>query len=269
MKTMKVLEEIFNNVLFQRVLWSLVVVTFALLIYRFIAKFLNNKEKKSSKILSTKKNKTFMRMLKSVVGTAIGIVTALMVLQIFGVDVTSMLAGVGIASIVIGFAIQDALKDIIRGFDIVSDEYYEIGDMIKFGDNTGQVLSINLRTTKIKDINTDNIVSIANRNIDQVEIVSNSIYFNVPLPRELAIEKAEKILESTIKDIKKDENVTDAKCLGFSKISDSSFEYLIFLTCDPILKLSVRRKALRAIINTLEANKISVPYNQLDIHNKK
>ena len=266
---MKVLDEIFSNTLFQRVLWSLVVVAFAFLLYRFIAKFLNSKEKKSSKILSTKKNKTFMRMLKSVVGTAIGIVTALMVLQIFGVNVTSMLAGVGIASIVIGFAIQDALKDIIRGFDIVSDEYYEIGDVIKFGDNTGQVLSINLRSTKIKDINTDNVVSIANRNIDQVEIVSGSIYFNVPLPRELAVEKAEKILELAVSDIKKDKNVIDASCLGLNKISDSSFEYLIFLTCDPVLQLRTRRKALRVVIDTLESNKIAVPYDQLDVHSKK
>lgn len=269
MKMMKVLEEIFSNTLFQRLLWSLVVVAFALLIYRFIAKFLNSKEKKSSKILSTKKNKTFIRMLKSIIGTAIGIVTALMVLQIFGVDVTSMLAGVGIASIVIGFAIQDALKDIIRGFDIVSDEYYEIGDVITFGDNTGQVLSINLRSTKIKDINTDNIVSIANRNIDKVEVVSNSIYFNVPLPRELAVEKAEEILELAVKDIKKDENVIDAVFKGLNKISDSSFEYLIFLTCDPTLKFVVRRKALRVVVDALKANKISIPYNQLDVHSKK
>ena len=123
-------------------------------------------DKKLKVFTNNKKRKTYLRMLKSIIGAAIVIIIILIVLQLFGINVSSMLAGVGIASIVIGFALQDAMKDIFRGLEIVSDNYYDIGDVIKFGDNTGQVLSINLRTTKIQDINSMNIVSIANRNID-------------------------------------------------------------------------------------------------------
>ena len=144
---MQLIQDIISNIWFQRSFWSIIVVLLSLLLYHAVTKVLTAKEKKSSRILSDKKNKTFIRMLKSVIGTTLAILTILTILQIFGVNVTSMLAGVGIASIVVGFALQDALKDIIRGFEIVSDSYYEIGDLIKYGDNVGQVLSVTLRTT--------------------------------------------------------------------------------------------------------------------------
>ena len=266
---MDIIKDILENSWVQRGIWALAVVSFSGLIYFLISRFLNKKEKHSTKILSQKKNKTYIRMIKSVIGYLLAIVTILMVLQIYGVDVSSMLAAVGIVSIIIGLALQDALKDIFRGFDIISDNYFAIGDVVTFGENTGQVISISLRTTKIQDINTDNIVSIANRNISQVELVSDSIYLNIPMPYEVPVEKAEKILSSTIASIKKIDNVTDARLLGLNKLNDSSMDYLFAINCSPYLKLQTRRKALHIIITTLEENKIPIPYNQLDIHSKK
>ena len=263
------IDKIFENTWVQRGIWALTVSLFSILVYTLISKFLNKKEKKSTKVLADKKNKTFIRMLKSIVGYILTIVTVLMVLQIYGVDVTSMLAGVGIVSVIIGLALQDALKDIFRGFDIVSDNYYNIGDVVVFGENTGQVISISLRSTKIKDIYSDNIVTIANRNIDSIEVVSGSIYLSIPMPYELPVEKAEKVLKSTLPIIKKDENVTDAVLLGLNKVQESYMEYLFLINCNPSVKLPTRRKALHTIVTTLEKNKIQIPYSRLDIHMKK
>ncbi|MBR3138486.1 mechanosensitive ion channel family protein [Candidatus Saccharibacteria bacterium] len=265
---MKFLEAIFGNIWVQRCFWSLILILFSFLVYHIVARFLNNKEKKNSKILSSKKNKTFIRMLKSIIGYGLGIFTFLVILQIFGINVTSMLAGVGIASIVIGFALQDAMKDIFRGFDIISDGYYEIGDVIKFGENTGQVQSISLRTTKIQDINTMNIVSIANRNINQVEVVSGCIYIPIPLPHELKVEKAESIVHEIVKLLAKHDGITDIKYQGITTLADSSIDYQIVVTCDPINKLQIRRDCLRTIVTTLESHKIHIPYSQLDVHTK-
>ena len=263
------MKNIFENVWVQRGIWSFIVVLFSGLVYFAISRFLSRKEKANTKIMSQKKNKTFMRMLKSIIGYALAIVTALIVLQIYGIDVTSMLAGVGIASIVIGLALQDALKDIFRGFDIITDNYYAIGDIIKFGENTGKVLSISLRTTKMQDILTGNIVSIANRNIDQVEVVSGDVYLTIPMPYELTIEKSEKILKEAVTKIKKQANVKDANLYGFTSIGDSALNYLIYVSCDPTLKLGVRRESLRTVVTTLEKHKVNIPYPQLDVHNKK
>ena len=260
---------ILENTWVQRGIWSLAVVLFSGITYRIISKFLSKKETKNSKILSDKKNKTFIRMLKSIIGYILTIITVLMVLQIYGVDVSSMLAGVGIVSIIIGLALQDALKDIFRGFDIVTDDYYDIGDIIKFGENTGKVLSISLRTTKIQDISSLNIVSIANRNISQVEVVSEAIFINVPMPYELPASKSKKIVESSIKEIAKNDNVTGAFYLGLNDFGDDYTKHLVKITCNPINKLQVRRDALRVIAGILEENNVAIPYKHLDIHTRK
>ena len=189
------------------------------------------------------------------------ILTVLTILQIFGINVTSMLAGVGIASIVIGFALQDALKDIIRGF--------EIGDLIKYGDNLGQVLSVTLRTTKIQDINTMNIVSIANRNIDKVEVDQGYVYIPIPMPYELKVEQAEKVMHDIVKSLQKQEKITTAAYQGITAFDSSSLNYQVVITCDPMNRLQARRDALRVIYTTLENNKVHIPYNQLDLHAKK
>ena len=179
-----------------------------------------------------------------------------------------MVAGLGIVGIILGFAIQDALKDIIKGFDIISDSYYKVGDVIKFKDVTGKVLSIGIKTTKLEDVNTFNIVSISNRNIEQVEVVSNLINIDVPLPYELNIEGAEKVLNQMVQSIKKLNKVNNAEYRGVNNLADSSIKYQIKVYTDPTNKVQIRRDSLREILLVLEDNNIAVPYNQLDIHKK-
>lgn len=228
----------------------------------------NAGKKPINKRLTEKRKRTYARMLKSIICTVLVIIIVLIVLQLLGVNVSSMLAGVGIVSIIVGFALQDALKDMIRGLEIISSNYYDIGDLIKFGDNLGIVQSITLRTTKIQDINSMNIVSIANRNIDKVEVDTGYIYILVPLPYSLKIEKADAVMSEIAKKLAKTELVTTAGYQGLTKIDSSSLNYQVVVTCNPTDRLQARRNSLHTIVETLEENKISIPYNQLDIHTK-
>lgn len=218
---------------------------------------------KKKPVISDKRRKTYLRMLRSIIGVIITIIIVLIILQFLGINVTSMLAGVGIASIVIGFALQDALKDFIRGLEIVTDNYYEIGDIIKYDDNVGEVLSIGLRTTRIRDINSMNIVSIANRNIDEVEIVSEYIYLEVPLPLDTDPDFADQLLSEITKNILKIKNVTTAEYQGLDAITTNSLNYQIAITCDPANKLAVNRAALKTVSKTLAAHKLHFPYEHL------
>lgn len=265
---MKFVENLVQNVWFQRAFWSILIILVAIAIYLILSRILTVKEDKKSKILSSKKNKTFLRVLKSTIAYLLVIFTVLAILQIYGVNVTSMLAGVGIVGIIVGLALQDAMKDIFRGLEIISDNYYNIGDVIKYNDNIGQVVSMSLRTTRIQDINTMNMVSIANRNIDKVETVSGYIYVKVPLAHELKVEKAEEIIKEITKRLTHLKLINTADYQGITELADSSINYQLVLTADPINQLQARRDALRTIIATLEEHKISTPYTQIDIHTK-
>lgn len=224
--------------------------------------------KNASKVFSNKKRKTYLRMLRSIICAAIIVIVILIILQLLGINVSSMLAGVGIASIVIGFALQDAMKDIFRGLEIVADDYYDIGDVIKYDDNFGQVISINLRTTKIQDINTMNIVSIANRNIDKVEVSTGYIYLSVPFPLRIKPNAANNLMLEIAKSIQALPKVTSVINQGVTNITNSSLNYQFQITCDPMDQLQVRRDCLGVITSTLASNKVLLPYNQLDIHRK-
>lgn len=266
---MDFIKGIIENIWVERGFWTAVVILFSLFIYRIVTRVLTSREKKASKIMSSKKNKTIIRMLKSIIAGALSIVTVLMVLQIYGVNVNSMLAGVGIVSIVVGFALQDSLKDIIRGFVIISDNYYEIGDVINYGNNVGPVISISLLTTKIQDINTMNIVSIANRNIDKVEINPGYIYIPVPLPYKVEVEDAEVVMHEITKKVSKLDSVKDVKYQGINDLTPNSQNYQFYvIASDPANTLQTRRDCLKIIITTLNEHKISIPRDQLDIYSK-
>ena len=218
--------------------------------------------------LSTKKKATYLKMLKSIIRYVLIVINVLVILKIFGINITSMLAGVGIIGIIIGFAIQDALKDIIKGIDIIADNYYHVGDVIKYGDITGKVLSIGLKTTKLEDVYTFNIVSISNRNIEKVEIVSNLINIDVPISYEVSLDKAEKVINDIVESIKKHEGVNKCEYRGVNDLADSSIKYQIKVYCNPINKVQIRRDSLRYILVGLDKHHLSVPYNQIDVHQK-
>ena len=178
---MDVVLEFFKGIKYEKVVGSIVIVIIAILIYKIATYILGKSEANDKlKLFTSNKGKTYIKLMKSIIRYVIMILTGLIILQINGVNVSSVLAGVGIFGVVFGFAIQDWLKDIIRGSSIISDDYFKVGDIVKYNDIEGKVLVIGLKTTKIKDIKTSNIISIANRKIEEVEIVSNLIYVRIP-----------------------------------------------------------------------------------------
>lgn len=262
-------KQFISDVMHMQFISSIVVVIISSILYECIAHFLRKREKNSNlRMFKSKKGKTYYKLIISVIRYVFIIVTVLILLQVNGINVSSMLAGVGIMGVIIGFAIQDALKDFVKGFDIISDSYYNVGDIIKFKDIEGKVLSIGLKTTKIEDIRTNNIISISNRNIEQVEVVSNVIYISIPMPYEIEIKKSEKIISGIIEKITEDELIDSCEYKGVTDIAESSINYLIQAKCSSEKKLQARRNVLRCVLVGLEENKIQVPYNQIDVHQK-
>ena len=239
---------------------SIIVLVVGVIIYQGINLLL-------SKSKLYKKN-TYFSVLKSTIKTIYFIILLLVLLQVNGINVSGMLAGVGVASIIIGLALQDFFKDIFRGFTLISDNYFKLGDIVKFDEYTGKVVELGIKTTKIKDIYTDNIISIANRNIEKIELVSTSIYLDVPLPYELKVEKAEKIMNDIVKEIKKIDKVINSEYKGVQNLSESSIDYKLLVSCNPEFKLNTRRQTIKQILLVLEKNKIHIPYKQIDIHTK-
>ncbi len=73
-----------------------------------------------------------------------GVVTAL---GTIGINTSALVAGLGLTSFALGFALKDAISNFLAGFMILLYEPFRRGDVIKVGDHTGTVMEINLRYT--------------------------------------------------------------------------------------------------------------------------
>ena len=265
MNTEYLLKTFFDN----KLVSSIVVIIISIIIYNIINNIINSSKKNGKiKFMISSKSETYIKMLSNALRYTFIILTILIILQINNIDVSGMLAGLGIVSVVVGLAIQDALKDIIRGFSILSDEYFSVGDVIKYDNIEGIVLVIGLKTTKVKSIIDQNIISIANRNIEKVQIVSTQLDIEVPLSYELSKQEAEKNILECVNNIKQNKKVSSVEYKGINKLDESSINYLIRIQCDPKTKPQTKRDSICEIVSTLEKNGIEIPYKQIDIHSK-
>ena len=82
----------------------------------------------------------------------------LLALANFGIDVTALVASLGIASVAVGLALQGVLSDLFASLSIVLDKPFEIGDFIIVGDFLGSVEHIGLRTTRIRSLSGEQLV---------------------------------------------------------------------------------------------------------------
>lgn len=261
----KFLEGIFEN----KLVSSIIVIAISIILYGIISRiFMKGQKSKKIKGKLDNRKTTYIRLLSSIIRYAFIIVTILIVLQINGVNVSSMLAGVGILSVVIGLAVQDALKDIIMGANIITDNYFAVGDVIKYNGIEGKVIAFGLKTTKIQDIATGNIISITNRSITEAEKLSDKLYISIPAPYEVPMVKIDKISNKIVEKIKEAEHITDCKYLGLSDFKDSNLDYKLQITYEPEYKYAVKRAVLKAIKEELDKNNIEIPYTQIDIHSK-
>ena len=116
---MNIYDFVFSN----KIISSIIVILISFVFYNCIDSLIKKKFLKDRFMISNR-SETYLKLVSSILRYIFIILTLLFVLQINNINVTSMLAGVGIVSVVIGLAIQDALKDIIRGFSILSDGYF-------------------------------------------------------------------------------------------------------------------------------------------------
>ncbi|WP_227672121.1 mechanosensitive ion channel family protein [Psychrobacter urativorans] len=127
-------------------------------------------------------NASIEQLLKNMLSVLILVLGLASVMAQFGFDIVSLVAGLGIAGLAVGFAAQSTLANFIAGITILIEQSFQVGDWININDNEGRVVLISLRTTHI--LTRDNItVIIPNSNVASSEVTNltskNFIRFDV------------------------------------------------------------------------------------------
>ncbi len=92
-----------------------------------------------------------------------------------GINVSALLAGLGVAGIALGFAAQETVANMIAGFLIFWDRPFSIGDFITTQVRYGEVKEITLRTTRIRTLDNTYVV-IPNKQIIGDTVIKHSMY---------------------------------------------------------------------------------------------
>ncbi|WP_227670941.1 mechanosensitive ion channel family protein [Psychrobacter maritimus] len=127
-------------------------------------------------------NASIEQLLKNILSVLLLVFGLASVMAQFGFDIVSLVAGLGIAGIAVGFAAQSTLANFIAGITILLEQSFQVGDWVNINDNEGRVVVIALRTTHI--LTRDNItVIIPNSNVASSVVINltskNFIRFDI------------------------------------------------------------------------------------------
>jgi small-conductance mechanosensitive channel len=111
-----------------------------------------------------------IRLLVTIVVFAIALVV---VLDNLGVNVTGLVAGLGVGGIAIGLAAQGIFADLFAALAIIFDRPFRRGDAITYDSSSGTVEEIGLKSTRIRGVNGEQRI-ISNRNLLNKEIINNT-----------------------------------------------------------------------------------------------
>jgi small-conductance mechanosensitive channel len=115
---------------------------------------------------------------ETAIGNAVGVIRVLVSVTLFalaiivildnlGVNVTALVAGLGIGGIAIGLAAQGIFSDLFAALSILFDKPFKRGDVIQFDKTTGTVERIGLKTTRLLSVNGEQVVMANTKLLDQ------------------------------------------------------------------------------------------------------
>src|SRR5574344_2846561 len=185
------LEPLFSLMKNKEVYGPIMAIILAFIVYYIIksivTNIINHEENRSDGSYNAKKRRTIIDLISNIIKYVILIVTILVILEIYNINTTSIIASLGVASAIMGLAFQDALKDFIGGITIVLENYYMVGDYVTYHDFTGKVISLGLKSTKIQNFKNE-VLIVANRNVTEVINISQSkanVVITIPIAYEV------------------------------------------------------------------------------------
>lgn len=264
-------EDIIKFLLSKKFIVPISIIIFAIIIYitfkHLVRKLLTIKL--SGVRINDRRQKTALGLITNIIKYFISIVALLMILDTYGVDTKSLLASLGVVSLVAGLALQDFLKDIIAGFTIIFEDQYAVGDIVTIGDFKGTVTYLGAKTTRLKSFTGETLI-ISNRNIDKVvnHSLENCIVFiDMPISYNENIDRVKNILSEFCIDFNSNNKLLEnAKVCGVQSLDDSSINIRVSFGCDYSSKMSLERLFREQAKKVFDANNIEIPFKQVVVH---
>jgi small-conductance mechanosensitive channel len=206
-------------------------------------------------------------LLKTFVNLAVWAIAVLFILSNLGIDVTALVAGLGIGGIAIGLAAQGIFSDLFASLSIVLDKPFVKRDFITFGDYMGSVEKIGIKTTRIRALSGEQII-ISNTNLlserirNYQRLLERRVVFEIGVVYQTPPEKLE-LIPRWIKEAIEAQEGTRFDRSHFMNYGDSAlmFESVYFaLTPDYNAHMDKQQAIYLAIFRKFAAEGVSFAY---------
>lgn len=212
-------------------------------------------------------NASIEQLLKNILSVLLLVLGLASVMAQFGFDIVSLVAGLGIAGIAVGFAAQSTLANFIAGVTILLEQSFQVGDWVNINDDEGRVVVIALRTTHI--LTRDNItVIIPNSNVASSVVTNltskNFIRFDIRMriAFEDDVDKARKVILQVLTDSDVVLNRPETSAT-VAEIGEYGVFFIIRFWVKPaaVARIPKIKEALQeSIKSAFDAANISTPY---------
>ncbi len=195
---------------------------------------------------------------------------ALMVLAQLGVNVTAIVAGLGITGLVLGFAAKDTLENFISGVTILLDRPFVVNDVIRIEEVYGSVHEISLRSTRVLTLGQRTLVVPNTLMINQKLInFSRAGLLRVDVDFGIAYkEDIEETRRRVLATVDGDDRVADdpAPDVVVTSLGESSVDLRFrFFVTDASLEYPLRFEYLEKIRKALGEPDIEIPFPHLQL----
>ncbi len=258
-----------------KIVTPIIYILLGILVYELIRVFIKRAIKKSNlkKNHHKKRMNTISSLLINISKYVIIIVVFILILTNFGINVSSIVAGLGITAALVGLAFQDLAKDFIAGISIIIEDQYEIGDTVEINGFKGEVVALGLRSTRIKNF-TGKTLIVANHTISQVinyNLYNNLAIIDISVDYDEDLDKVEKVLNDLSEKLKGKipKTIGEINVLGINSLDSSSIIYRVSLETKPNEYNTVQRVLRKEIKLAFDKAKIKIPFDQIEVHHGK
>lgn len=216
------------------------------------------------------------RSVLSIVSSILKYVAAIVILcwglSILGVNVSTIVASVGILALILGFSAESLISDMVTGAFMIFENQYNVGDIVEVDGYRGTVTSIGLRTTCITDpggnvkiVNNSAMKNILNRSDRPSRSIS---LISVPYGTDFeALESKIPALMTEIKDAHPDVFKTEPEYLGVEQLADSAVVLKFVAEVDEQNIFTGSRLLNHDLLLGFKKLGVECPFPQVDVHN--
>jgi small-conductance mechanosensitive channel len=253
----------FNTETVEKLLRIGIILVVGIIIIAILASILN-------KLLPVRMSQQRKMLIKRFVRYTAIVILFLIIISELEINLGAIFGAAGVIGIVIGVASQTSIGNIVSGFFLVSEKPFEIGDLIRIGDKTGTVYSIDLLSIKIKTF--DNLLlRIPNQTVISTEVINVTKF---PIRRfDLDISVAYKEDLGRVVEVIKGVVKRNPLCLDepdplitFKSFGDHGIHILIGVWFEKANFLKLKNSLFMDIKSTFDAEGIEIPFPHISIY---